>query len=128
MPARLTFSSSLKLKKNTIFIGLGIIIPIQIYRNSHQRCSVKKVVLRNLTKFTGKHLCQSLSFNCRPQANFIKKETLAQVFSCEFCKISKNTFFTDHLRTTASVRFKKKYLLCTLSSSRLVQTRHYYLL
>ena len=28
-----------------------------------------------------------------PQAcNFIKKETLAQVFSCEFCKISKNTF------------------------------------
>ena len=28
-----------------------------------------------------------------PQAcNFIKKETLAQVFSWEFCKISKNTF------------------------------------
>ena len=24
--------------------------------------------------------------------NFIKKETLAQVFSCEFCKISNNTF------------------------------------
>ena len=24
--------------------------------------------------------------------NFIKKETLAQVLSCEFCKISKNTF------------------------------------
>ena len=24
--------------------------------------------------------------------NFIKKETLAQVFSCEFCKTSKNTF------------------------------------
>ena len=29
-----------------------------------------------------------------PEAyNFIKKETLAQVFSCEFCEISKNTFF-----------------------------------
>ena len=25
--------------------------------------------------------------------NFIKKETLTQVFSCEFCEISKNTFF-----------------------------------
>ena len=24
--------------------------------------------------------------------NFFKKETLAQVFSCEFCEISKNTF------------------------------------
>ena len=29
----------------------------------------------------------------KPEAcNFIKKETLAQVFSCEFCEISKNTF------------------------------------
>ena len=32
----------------------------------------------------------------------IKKETLAQVFSCEFCEISKNTFFREHLRVTAS--------------------------
>ena len=32
----------------------------------------------------------------------LKRETLAQVFSCEFCEISKNTFFTEHLRTTAS--------------------------
>ena len=30
----------------------------------------------------------------QPEAcNFIKKETLAQVFFCEFCKILKNTFF-----------------------------------
>ena len=35
--------------------------------------------------------------------NFIKKETLAQVLSCEFCKISKNTFFTEHLWTTTLV-------------------------
>ena len=33
--------------------------------------------------------------------NFIKKESLAQVFSCEFCEISRNTFFTELLRTTA---------------------------
>ena len=50
-----------------------------------------------LTKFTGKHLNQSLFFNkvagFRPQdCNFIKKETLAQIFSCEFCEISKDTF------------------------------------
>ena len=37
--------------------------------------------------------------------NFIKNETLAQTFSCEFCEISKNTFFTEHLQTTASVWF-----------------------
>ena len=28
--------------------------------------------------------------------NFIEKETLAQVFSCEFCEISKNTFFLQN--------------------------------
>ena len=34
--------------------------------------------------------------------NFFKKESLAQVFSCEFCEIFKNIFFTEHLRVTAS--------------------------
>ena len=33
--------------------------------------------------------------------NFIKKETLAQVFSCEFYKTFKNTIFTEHVRTIA---------------------------
>ena len=57
---------------------------------------MKKDALRNFTKFTGKHLCQGLYFNfCRPKAcNFNKKETLAQVFPCEFCEVSKDTFFT----------------------------------
>ena len=32
------------------------------------------------------------------------KETLAQVLSCEFCKVSKNNFSTEHLQTTASGR------------------------
>ena len=36
--------------------------------------------------------------------NFINKETLAQVFSCKLCEIFKNTFFTEHLCTTASTR------------------------
>ena len=32
--------------------------------------------------------------NHRPEAcNFIKKETVAQVFSCEFCEIYKNIFY-----------------------------------
>ena len=48
------------------------------------------------------------------------------MFSYKFCEISKNTFFTEHLRAATSVRFKK--ILCTLSRSSLVQTCHYYLL
>ena len=53
---------------------------------------MKKDFLRNFTKVKGKYLCQSLS----------KKETLAQMFSYEFCEISKNTFFTENHRATAS--------------------------
>ena len=35
-----------------------------------------------------------ISQNSKPPAsNFIKKETLAQVFSCKICEIFKNTFF-----------------------------------
>ena len=33
----------------------------------------------------------------------MKKKTLAQVLSCEFRQISNNTFFTEHLWTTASI-------------------------
>ena len=70
-------------------------------RSSHQRCSIKKRVLRNFAKYTGKHLSQSPFLN-KVVFNFIKKQTLAQVFSCEFWENFKNTFFTEHLRTTAS--------------------------
>ena len=80
-------------------------ISIGLFKSSHRRCSVKQGVLRNFAKFIGKHLCQSLFFNKvagpRP-ATLFKKKTLSQLFSCEFCKISKNIFFTEHLWATAS--------------------------
>ena len=73
----------------------------------------KKDILRNFTKFTGKHLCQSLFFNkvagLRPET-LLKKETLAQVFSCKFCQISKNAFFTEYLWMTASKLFYLRLL------------------
>ena len=57
---------------------------------------MKKGVLRNFTKFSFFNKVVGLSLN------FIKRETLAQIFSCEFCEISENIFFTEHLRATAS--------------------------
>ena len=42
----------------------------------------KKGVVRNFEEFT--------------------RKTLVQVFSCEFCKIRKNTFFAEHHRMTVS--------------------------
>ena len=58
-------------------------------------CSVKEVFLEILQNFAKQeNTCARASFLIRPEAcNFIKKETLAQVFSCEFCEISKNTFY-----------------------------------
>ena len=62
------------------------------YRNSCPEVFCKKRVLRIFAKFTGKHLCQRRFF-CRPHAcNFIKKEIMTQVFSCQFCEVAKNTF------------------------------------
>ena len=60
---------------------------------------MKKGVLKNFAKIVGKHLCQSLFFKkvagLRP-ATLLKNETLAQVFSCEFCEISKSTSFLQN--------------------------------
>ena len=74
-------------------------------RSSHQRFSMKKGVLRNFAKFTKKHLHRGLFFDkvadLRPAT--LSKETLAQMFSCKFCEISKKTFFTEHLWTDASI-------------------------
>ena len=62
------------------------------------RCSMKKS-FRNFAKFTRKHLCQILFFLIKLQAsasNFIKKESLAQVFSCTFYKTFMNTFLYNN--------------------------------
>ena len=84
-------------------------------RGSRPEVFCKKGVLRNFGKFTGKHLCQSLfliKLQASGQSFFFNKvvyeikETLAQVFSYEFCESFKNTFFTEHPWATASVNKK----------------------
>ena len=53
-------------------------------RSSHRRCSVRKGVLRNFAKFTGKHLCQSLFFNKTPffTSLFFYRTPLGGCFCC----------------------------------------------
>ena len=65
---------------------------IVIYRSSHRKCSVRKGVLWNFAKVTGKYLCQSLYFNKVRSVNFIKLEAEAQVFS-SFPKFLRTLFF-----------------------------------
>ena len=35
------------------------------------------------------------------------------LFSCKFCEISKNTFFTEHIRATASVKIEMQVKIMT---------------
>ena len=65
---------------------------------------LSKRCLTNFTKFTGKHLCWSLFLN--KVAGLLKKETPAQLFSCEFGLIFKNNFFyrTPPVAATDSCR------------------------
>ena len=74
-------------------------------RSSHPRCSVKKGVLRNFTKFTGKHLCQSLFFNkvaVLSPATLLKKRLWHRCFPLNFLEVSKNTCSREQLQTAAS--------------------------
>ena len=65
------------------------------------RCSVKIGVLRNFTKFTGKHLHQKLFFNkvagLRP-ATLLKKSLWHRCFPVIFVKFLKTLFLTENLR------------------------------
>ena len=58
-----------------------------------QRFSVKKVFIK-ISQNPQENNCARVSFLIKLQARgLIKKEDLAQLFSCEFCEISKNTLF-----------------------------------
>ena len=58
-------------------------------KSNHRMCSTKK--------------CSRMFRKIHTEVcNFIKRETLAQLFSYEFCEIFKNKFFTEQLRVTAS--------------------------
>ena len=96
-----------------------------MHRSSHWRYSVRKGVLINFAKFTGKHLCQSLFFlffvfpcefceiskniffteenTCVGVNKFYQKKIPSEVFLWEYCETFKNTYYEEHLRTTASV-------------------------
>ena len=68
---------------------------------------MKKAVPKNFAVLTGKYLCWSLFFNKVPSLGLqlkIRKEAPTHVFSCECCKIFKNTYFEEHLWMAASER------------------------
>ena len=65
----------------------------------------KRDVPRSFTKFTRKHLCQSLFFN-----------KVASLRPCEFCKISKNILSSRTPPVTASKSYSSKVFSSCISS------------
>ena len=93
-----------------------------IVRSSHQKCSLKKGVLKKFTKFTGKYPSR-VSYLIKFQE---------RCFLVDFEKVFKSTFFTEHLWTTASLSsafcctlghffINKNLCACTLLGFKLIQ-------
>ena len=73
-------------------------------RSSRQEVFFKKGVLRNLEKFTGKPLWQSLFFN--KVAGLIEKEALAKA-PVNFAKFLRTPFLIEHLRWLLTLKVLK---------------------
>ena len=76
---------------------------------------MKKGVLKNVTKFTGKNLCQGLFFNkvtgLRP-ATLLKKRLWHRCLPVNFVTFLRTPFITEHMWTTACVKVNQ--ILATL--------------
>ena len=70
------------------------------FKSSHRRCSVRKGVLRNVVKFTGKYLCQSLFFNKVAGlrlATLLRNKLRHKCFPVNFTKFLRTPFSIKHL-------------------------------
>ena len=92
------------------------------YRFSHQGCSVKKVFLE-MSQNSQENTCTRDPFLIKLYGwNFIRKESLTQVFSCELSKISKSNSFTELHRTAASKQIITVLFYFTICSYLLIAT------
>ena len=104
LPLKDIFESRLSkehhMEKNVFFIG----------RCSHPEMFCKKKVFLKISQNSQENTCARVSFLIKLQFSFIKKEALAQVFSCEFSEISKDNFFHRIPLVAASVFAIKNYV------------------
>ena len=95
------------------------------YRSSRPEVFCEKDFLRNFTKFTGKHLCQSLFFNKvadRP-ATLLKKRLWHRCFPVNFLKFLRTPFYTEHLWwLLLSLEERRKVIHNSLGSDSLSDT------
>ena len=75
------------------------ILPLVVPEAVAQRCSVKNMFLE-ISQNSQENTSARVSFLIKLQAS--GTDTLAQVFSCDFYNIFKDTFFTEHRWAAAS--------------------------
>ena len=72
-----------------------------VFRTHHQRCSIKKSVLKNFAKLTGKSMCWSFFFNkvtdLRPET-LLKKRLSQRCFPVNFAIFLRTTFLQSASR------------------------------
>ena len=79
---------------------------IFLCRSSRPQMFCKKPVLKNFTKFTEKHLCQSLLLNKvvgLSPVTLSKRRLWHRYFHVNFTKFLRTPFFKEHVWATASV-------------------------
>ena len=79
-------------------------------QKQQHKCSIKIGLFKYFAKLTVKKLCLSLLFNKVAALRPATLLTKTQVFSCEFCKIFKNTLFVEHLVSLSNV-YVGKYVM-----------------
>ena len=83
------------------YLHIFYLLPLEMshqVRSSQRRCSVKKSVLRNFAKFTGKHLCQSLfsdKFSDLRLASSLKTRLWHRPFPMNFAKFLRTRFLQN---------------------------------
>ena len=82
----------------------GINLILKCDKSSRPGVFGKKGVLRNFTKFTGKHLCQILYFN---EVAGLRRENRIPV---NFAKFLKTTFLIEHHRWLLLIRSSRRML------------------
>ena len=84
------------------FFNIVLIITFSKRKSNNLDVFYKIGVLKNFTKYTGKCLYQSLFLEA---CNFIKTRLRCRCF-LYFCKVFRNIYFVEHLRTAASEKRK----------------------
>ena len=88
-------------KKSYFVTCLNYFVCLNVIKKEPPELLSKKCVLKNFAKFTGKHLCRSLSLNKVPSLwpeTFLKTRLRQRYFSVNFVKILKTPFLQNSPR------------------------------